>query len=90
MGWLTSDISVYSLTPRIKKPQTVHILFSVTHSGISVLHSAKCTLLSQEFEQHDRQEFERVPFGGHHMLEEQKQSVNRTRSTGGPNSISME
>lgn len=59
----------------------------VTYSLLSALHSAKCILLGLEFERHYGEESERVPFGGHHMLEEQKQPVHTSRSMGGPNSI---
>lgn len=42
---------------------------------------------TEEYEQHDHQDFEWFPFGGHHMLEKHKQSVNIAKAMGGPNSI---
>lgn len=45
---------------------------------------------AKHFEQLEHQELERVLFGGHHMVEEWKKSVNSgARSMGGPNSIKM-
>lgn len=44
---------------------------------------AKCALCAGEFEKR-HQGFGRVPFGGHHMLDELKQSVNMRLSMGGP------
>lgn len=58
----------------------------MTNSPLLVLRPAKCGLLSQEFEQHYQQEFERIPHGGQHMLEEEKQSVNIAKPMGCPSS----
>lgn len=63
-------------------------MYSWWHTFLLLLYrTSKSTLLSKEFEQYGYQEFERVLLRGHHMLEDQEQSVNMTRSMGGPKSI---